>query len=201
MPVDLLRFIVVAGCLLSTFRCYAGSTVRIVRISRVSGEVKINRSTGNAMEHALLNLPITQGTALHTECGVASVEFEDLSTLSLAPTTSIEVPRLALDDTGNKLSAIQLQSGTLYIHYLGTKQNLLTATAGGETIAFSGPAYVRILFIGTTVSVAVFRGKVEVTGPSGNVTVRKDHSADFSQPDNTYTLVHRIEKHDYHCTG
>src|ERR1700685_2725146 len=44
----------------------ADSQVRIVRVSEVSGEVQIDRNTGQGFEPGLLSLPITQGTTLRT---------------------------------------------------------------------------------------------------------------------------------------
>src|SRR5581483_9768401 len=44
----------------------ASPGVRIVRLSQVTGEVQLDRKTGNGFESAFANLPIVQGSMLRT---------------------------------------------------------------------------------------------------------------------------------------
>ena len=70
----------------------ADSQARIVRLSDVQGSVQIDKNTGMGFENAFLNLPVTQGTQLRTrDRGRAEIEFEDGSTLRLAPNTTVRV--------------------------------------------------------------------------------------------------------------
>jgi len=84
-----------------TVSAFADSQVRVVRLSEVQGDVKIDRNLGQGYEKAFLNLPITQGVKLQTKNdGRAEVEFEDGSTLRITPDTVIEFPQLFLHDSG-----------------------------------------------------------------------------------------------------
>ena len=75
----------------------ASPGIRIVRLSQVTGEVQMDRQTGNGFEAAFANLPIVQGSRLRTGEGVAEVEFEDNSSLRLTPHSLVEFPVLSAD--------------------------------------------------------------------------------------------------------
>src|SRR6202158_2554923 len=93
----------------------AESKARIVRLSEVEGTVQIDRSTGDGFDKAFINLPVIAGSRIKTgKDGRAEVEFEDGSALRLAPDTEVDFTRLALGDDGQKLSTVQLVSGTVY---------------------------------------------------------------------------------------
>ena len=70
------------------------SNIRIVRLSEVKGEVQLDRNIGRDFEPAIANMPIVEDSRLQTATGVAEVEFEDNSTLRLAPDSLVEFPRL-----------------------------------------------------------------------------------------------------------
>ena len=63
------------------------SHVRIVRLSDAKGKLGLDRKTGAGFEQTMQNMPIVQGERLATADGYAEVEFEDNSTLRLAPET------------------------------------------------------------------------------------------------------------------
>ena len=93
----------------------AESKARIVRLSEVQGTVQIDRAAGDGFEKAFINLPVIEGSKLKTgKDGRAEVEFEDGSALRLAPDSEVDFTRLALGDDGQKLSTVQLVSGTVY---------------------------------------------------------------------------------------
>ena len=75
----------------------SGSSVRIIRLSQVDGEVQMDRDIGRGYEAAYTNLPIVQQSRLKTGEGVAEVEFEDNSTLRLTPHSSVEFAELRLN--------------------------------------------------------------------------------------------------------
>src|SRR5271170_4719360 len=64
---------------------HANSKVRIVRLSEVKGEVQLDRNTGQGLEPAMANIPIIEHARLQTTVGAAEIEFEDNSTLRVAP--------------------------------------------------------------------------------------------------------------------
>src|ERR1700679_2712764 len=102
----------------------ATSEVRIVRLSQTRGKVQMDRNTGNGFEAAFPNLPVTQGAKLRTGNGVAEVEFEDNSTLRLAPDTVVEFPQLNRTATGATTSSVNVLKGTVYIGLAKTSQTI-----------------------------------------------------------------------------
>jgi len=167
-----------------TISAFADSQVRVVRLSEVQGDVKIDRNLGQGFEKAFLNLPITQGVKLQTKNGGrAEVEFEDGSTLRITPDTVIEFPQLSLRDSGAKVSAIRLQEGTAYVNFAGAKGDEFTLTFAREKISLAQAAHLRIEMADVTATVAVFKGDVQVEGDSGKVAVSKNRTATFDLTD------------------
>src|SRR3954447_21541260 len=97
--------IFLAASILGTLPAMAASQARIVRLSDVQGSVEIDKNTGLGFEKTFLNLPITQGTKLRTgDSGRAEIEFEDGSSMRLAPKTSVEFSALSNADSGAHIS-------------------------------------------------------------------------------------------------
>ena len=169
----------------------AQSKARIVRLSDVEGTAQIDRGAGDGFAKAFLNLPVIEGCKLKTgKDGRAEVEFEDGSSLRLAPNTEVDFTRLSLAADGQKLTTAQLVSGTLYA-------NLHPKRSGGksengdqfllnfsqESIAVSEPAHFRVQLTANQATLAVFKGKVSATSPSGQVDVAEKHSATIDLAD------------------
>lgn len=173
----------------------AESKPRIVRLSEVQGTVQIDRSTGDGFEKAFINLPIIEGSKLKTgKDGRAEVEFEDGSALRLAPDSEVDFTRLALGDGGQKLSTVQLISGTVYANLRPKKGDKKAEAATGdqlqlnfarESVTMSEAAHFRVQLADATATVAVFKGKVSATSPAGQVEVAEKHTAtiDLSKDD------------------
>ncbi len=95
---------------------------QIVRLSLVEGDVRIARGkqdeklTGNAWEQATANIPLESGFSLATgHDGRAEIEFEDTSTLYLAPNSALTLANLTTKD-GVPHSALSLLSGSVTLH-------------------------------------------------------------------------------------
>jgi hypothetical protein len=163
---------------------FADSTVRIVRLSYIDGKVGIDRGANRGYEKAMINLPITQGTRLATgEDGRAEVEFEDGTTMRLAPGSEAAFPQLSLRDSGAKESEIEVSRGTVYVDYSGSKDSEFTMQFGKERIALTRGAHLR-LSVGTkNAALAVFKGDIAVNGPSGSIEVKKKQTAKFDLAD------------------
>lgn len=187
----------------SLFACsvfaFADSQVRIVRLSTVDGTVQVNRNTGAGFEKAVINLPITQGVKLRTQSdGRAEVEFEDGSTLRLAPDAAVDFPQLLLRDSGVKISSVNIQSGTVYVNFGGAKNDELTLSFGNEKLAFNHPAHLRVEMEPDGITVAVFKGDVQIQGPSGAINVAKNRTAVFElHNDEHATLAKNLEPDPY----
>jgi FecR protein len=180
----LLTAVALSSLLLSvpslTAPAFADSQARVVRLSEVQGDVKIDRNLGQGYEKAFLNLPIMQGEKLQTKSdGRAEVEFEDGSTLRITPDTVIEFPQLSLRDSGAKVSAVHLQEGIAYVNFAGAKGDEFTLTFAHEKIAIAQAAHLRLEVADVTATVAAFKGDVRVEGDSGTVAVSKNRTATF----------------------
>jgi hypothetical protein len=169
---------------------FADSQVRVVRLSEVQGDVKIDRNLGQGYEKAFLNLPITQGVKLQTKGGGrAEVEFEDGSTLRITPDTIIEFPQLSLRDSGNKVSTVHLQEGTVYVNSAGAKDSELTLTFAHEKLPLAHAAHLRIEMADVDAKLAVFKGDVQVEGESGTVALSKNRTATFDLTDDDRSAI------------
>jgi len=170
----------------------AESKARIVRLSEVQGTVKIDRATGDGFDKAFINLPVIEGSRLKTgKDGRAEVEFEDGSALRLAPDSEVDFTRLALGDDGQKLSTAQLVSGTVYVNLHPKKSgekagDQFTLNFAHESVTVAAAEHFRVERDGTSeATLAVFKGKVSATSPSGEFEVAEKHSAtiEFAKDD------------------
>src|SRR6266576_3124288 len=110
-------FVLSSLFLLTSLSAVAKSSVRIVRLSYVEGSVQIDRGTGK-YEKAFVNFPITEGVKLRAQSeSRAEIEFEDGTTLRLVPDTTVQFPQLSLEDSGTKVSTVEILRGTAYINY------------------------------------------------------------------------------------
>ena len=160
----------------------AESKARIVRLSEVQGTVQIDRATGDGFDKAFINLPVIEGSKLKTgKDGRAEVEFEDGSALRLAPDSEIAFTRLALGDDGQKLSTVQLVSGTLYANLRpkksGQKSDQILLNFARESVTVSESAHFRVELADATATLAVFKGKLSATTPSGQFELAEKHTA------------------------
>ena len=183
-------------CGLFAVFAFADSQVRIVRISDVQGSVQIDRATGQGYEKAFINMPVSQGVKLKTAADArAEVEFEDGTVIHLTPGTVVEFTDLALRDSGGKVSTVDLQQGEAYFNFSGKKYDEFTVTFGREKVPLTQPAHFRVNLKDTSASLAVFKGDVQVAGPSGEVAVGKKQTATFDFADNgQYALDKSIEE-------
>lgn len=184
--------LVAAMCALLALPAVADSQARIVRLSDVQGSVEIDKNTGVGFERAFVNLPVTQGVKLRAGANArAEVEFEDGSSLRLTPNTMVEFSKLALSDSGKRQSQVNLVEGMAYVNWLGKDE--LQLNFSRETISLDHSAHFRVDTSTQAANLSVFKGDVEVNGPSGNVKVEKKKTATFDTADgDKYTLAKNI---------
>lgn len=183
---------------LASLPAWCDSQVRIVRLSYIAGGVQIDRGTGH-FEAAIVNLPITQGMKLQTkDDGRAEVEFEDGSTLRLAPDTAVRFSRLSLRDSGDKLSVVQITDGTAYADAAGAKGNQLTLEFAHERLTLGNAVRVRVGVDDTGASVAVLKGDIQIESASGTVEAKKGQTAnfDFTKAEK-FTLAKNIQEYPF----
>jgi len=169
------------------------SKARIVRLSIVQGTVQFDRAAGNGFDKAFINLPVIESSRLKTgNDGRAEVEFEDGSALRLAPNSEVDFIRLALGDDGQKLSTVQLVSGTVYanLHPKNAGQKAgdqFLLNFDRESVTVLQTAHFRVQLGDARATLAVFKGKVSVTSPTGQIDVSQKHSATIERTKNDPT--------------
>ncbi len=151
------------------------SHVRIVRLSEVRGTIALDRQTGSGFEQTMQNMPIVEGERLQTGDGYAEVEFEDNSTMRLAPNSRVDFPLLAMRSTGAKASTMNVMMGTVYVNTENTKGNEFLLVAGKTNMVVTPSTHLRLEFDGKKTVLTVFNGSVEVQhGESTQVVDKKE---------------------------
>jgi FecR protein len=138
------------------------SHVRIVRLSEVRGTIGLDRQTGSGFEQTMQNMPIVEGERLQTGDGYAEVEFEDNSTMRLAPDSRVDFPLLAMRSSGAKASTMNVVMGTVYVNTENTKGNEFLLVAGKTNMVVTPSTHLRLEFDGKKTVLTVFNGGVEV---------------------------------------
>ncbi len=152
------------------------SHVRIVRLSDAKGHLGLDRKTGNGFEQTLQNMPIVQGEKLKTSDGYAEVEFEDNSTLRLAPDSQVDFPLLALRSSGAKASTMKVVAGTVYVNTESTKGNEFMLVVGEAKMMVAPSTHLRVERNESRTVVSVYNGSVEVQRGAETTVVAKKES-------------------------
>jgi hypothetical protein len=160
------------------------SKVRIVRLSQVKGAVEIDRHIGRGFENAIANLPVVEHSQIRTGVGVAEIEFEDNSSLRIAPNSLVEFPRLEREASGATASTIHLIQGTAYVSLVKPQSSKAPANEfelmfGARKLNLDPAVHVRLDLQGSQAKLAVFDGVVHVNGGNGVVSVPKKKTAMF----------------------
>ncbi len=156
------------------------SHVRIVRLSDAKGHLGLDRKTGAGYEQTMTNMPIVEGERLATTDGFAEVEFEDNSTLRLAPNTEVGFPLLALRSSGAKASTMKVTKGTVYVSTENTKGNEFLLEAGDAMMTVAPSTHLRLDFDGESALLSVFNGSVEVQRGQDTTVVDKKETLSLS---------------------
>ena len=141
--------------------------MRIVRLSEVKGTVLLDRNTGRGFEPAVANMPIVEKSRLQTGDGVAEVEFEDNSTLRLAPNSLVEFPQLERLAGGTTASSARLVKGMVYVSLLKTGGNEFNLLFGQQKLQLPPASHIRLQVDGPEAKLAVLDGTVHIDGIIG----------------------------------
>ncbi len=164
--------------------------IRIVRLSQAKGAVTMNRGAGvdqaangkqaDGFEAAFDNLPVVQGAQLRTADGVAEVEFEDNSTLRLAPDTLVRFVTLSRSPAGATTSVMEVLHGMVYAslakpHGKEAQGNQFVVSFGSRRAVLAPGAHIRLEVDAPTTHLAVLDGSATVEAASGNTVLAKKH--------------------------
>ena len=155
------------------------SKVRIVRLSEVKGHVQLDRNIDRGFEPAIANMPIVEKSRLQTADGVAEIEFEDNSTLRVAPDSEVEFPQLERLADGGTLSTVHLVKGMAYVTLIKGRNNEFHLLFGEQNLSLPTPSHVRLQLNGTEANLAVLDGSVRIEGTSGVMDIPKKKTVTF----------------------
>jgi uncharacterized membrane protein YgcG len=174
------------------------SKVRIVRLSQVKGSVQIARASDRVFETAVANLPIVEKNELRTGTGIAEVEFEDNSSMRLAPDTTVEFPVLARSASGTTGSSVRVVRGTVYISLVKAQNkaaNEFQLIFGDRKLELSPSTHIRLDIQGTEAKLAVLDGEIRADGDDGTVNIAKKKTATFNLfSEDEPTIAKDVEK-------
>jgi hypothetical protein len=163
----------------------ADSQIRIVRLSLVEGHVQIDRG-GQGFEKAIMNMPLTQGMQISTDDDArAEVEFEDGTTLRLAPRTQVAFPQLGLRTSGARFSTVQVDEGTAYFNVRHKGDDDFRVAFANREIKIDHSVHFRLDLGGDNPELAVFKGELDVNGPQAHGKVKKNETLTFDADDSS----------------
>jgi hypothetical protein len=160
------------------------SKVRIVRLSQVRGAVDIDRHIDRGFEPAIANLPVVESSQIRTGVGIAEIEFEDNSSLRIAPNSMVEFPRLDRESTGATASSIHLIRGTAYVSLVKPQNgkapaNHVELMFGMRKLDLDPSTHIRLELDGTEAKLAVLDGAVHIQDGNGMTIIPKKKTAVF----------------------
>ncbi|MGZ4826516.1 MAG: DUF6600 domain-containing protein [Terriglobales bacterium] len=177
----------------------ADSQVRIVRLSLVDGPVQVDRGGGEGFQKAIMNMPITQGMKLSTQDeGRAEVEFEDGTTMRLAPQTDVEFSSLGLRSSGARLTTVQVNQGTTYFNVRHKGDDDFRVAFANREISLDHNVHFRLDLTTGNPELAVFGGEVELKGDKEHVKIKKNETLTLDVGDaGRYDLAKNITAESY----
>ncbi len=157
------------------------SHARIVRISYVDGEVRIDH--GQGYESATMNVPVAEHNWMQTRSdGWAEVQFEDGSMVRLAPDTVVAFTELGRSSSGSTVTTIDLDQGEAEFKVLQVAPSdggQFQVTVKNKTVTLDRAASFRVTSTSANpLEVAVWKGEVMVrdSESGGEVAVKKNET-------------------------
>jgi len=113
----------------------------------------------------------------------------------LTPNTTVEFTALGLSDSGKRISVVNIIEGMTYVNWLGKSGDQFSLKFSREKISLDHAAHFRVQTSPDSSNIAVFKGDVDVEGPSGKLVVEKKKTATFvAADDDKYTIAKNIEE-------
>src|SRR5689334_959531 len=164
------------------------SHARIVRISYVEGEVRLD--TGHGYESVTMNVPVTEHNWLQTRSdGWAEIQMEDGSIIRMAPDTIIAFTELGRSSAGGTITTVDLDQGEAVFKIIRRDDSDFQVTVKNKTITLAQSGSFRITSTNSNpMEIAVWKGEVGVRDPEsgGEVAVRKNETFVLDPSDVTH---------------
>lgn len=154
------------------------SHARIVRISYVDGQVRIDR--GQGYESATMNVPVTESNWLQTRSdGWAEVQLEDGSLVRVAPDTVIAFTQLGRFSSGGTATTIDLDQGEAEFRIAKHDDSDFAVTVKNKNIVLTHSSSFRVTSTNANpLEVVVWKGEVAVqdSESGGEIAVKKNET-------------------------
>jgi hypothetical protein len=158
-------------------------SVRVVRVSRVEGQVLVSHAGGNAWEEALVNLPLEEGDTLATQSGLAEVEFENGATSYLAENSTLQFTQVGFSDGGGRATELTLTEGTgTFYANLATQDSFRVATPT-FSVAIAERAEFRVDVFKDGAAAEALLGTITVSTTRGSTQLEKEQSVAVHEKD------------------
>jgi hypothetical protein len=172
------------------------SHVRIVRISYVDGEVRMD--SGHGWENVTMNVPVIERNWLQTRSdGWAEVQFEDGSLLRLPPDSQVIFTQLSRSASGGTLTTVDLDQGEAEFKITQHDGSDFQITVKNKSIVLVHSGTFRVTSTSANpMEVAVFKGEVTVRDPESGAEVAVNKNETFTlNPGDTesYALEKGVE--------
>lgn len=154
------------------------SQARIVRLSHIEGTAQLDSDRG--YENATENMPLSEGDRVLTRSdGWAEVQFEDGSTMRLAPDTQITFAQLGRNSDGGTVTAIDLDEGELEFNVKKHDNSDFAVSAGNKEILLNHSSRFRVTSDNKSpLEVVVWKGEVGVrdSASGSDIAVKKNET-------------------------
>ena len=139
--------------------------VRVVRLSDVEGTVQIVRDNQTEFSHAVMNMPLTQGTQIETgPDGRAEVEFEDGSVTRITPNSTLSLAKLSTSSTGTLETTLEQPKGLVYYELRSDPRSAFSVDFDNNKVNPTVNSTFRVNLGANPAELAVIDGNVQVQG-------------------------------------
>jgi hypothetical protein len=184
-----------ASLLLLTLSVPAFASPRIVRLSYVAGDVRIDRNKTAGVEQAILNMPVVEGTRIYSvgDDARVEIEFENGSTMRMVGNGELAFRQLGSIDNGDKQSVVDMVKGTAYFDVKNHNGDDFRVMLHDRDVTVRKSSHFRIQLEEPETTVAVFNGELELEGQADRVLVKKNETLSLQSDDHSrYFLAKAI---------
>ncbi len=195
-PSGILFVVALILSLLPVLRAQDYDSVRVVRVSRVEGQVQVLHAGSDVWEEALVNLPLQEGDTLATQDGLAEVEFENGATSYLAENSTLLFAQLSFSGEGGRATELNLTEGAGTFYANPTSQDSFRVTTPTLDVAITERAEFRADAFRDGAAVQALLGTVTVSTARGSTQLEKGQSVAVHESDLQDFSVGRLPEPD-----